>query len=145
MIPPQPFSAKYIAGKPHPLPFPCKPSANHHCSMRVDAVWGDRGYDHPKFDKPLPKDSNPWSSHHPFSNVLWIYFILQHLLESLEKNNQSGIIPSSHPLKRFKYKLDPSMEPSKGGFESARDVLNFALKEGWIEQDDIGNMSDRDK
>ncbi|KAJ5054507.1 uncharacterized protein L3040_000778 [Drepanopeziza brunnea f. sp. 'multigermtubi'] len=78
-----------------------------------------------------------WSEHIPYTNVLWIRYILFYLTKTLKKSCTSSS-KSKDALKDFeaetkelKHRLDVRTK-HKGAFGSAMEVLNYVFEKGWV-------------
>lgn len=83
-------------------------------------------------------NSHTWAEYIPYTNVLWLKYIFgwlrHHYLKGLCLEDQSDLwfnIPGMSELnKRFDLR-------TKKGFDSATEVLVFAVDQGWITNDQI--------
>lgn len=77
-----------------------------------------------------------WRVHEPYTNVLWLAYIYQYILD-----NFRGPKKELNTFKRLTKELWLYLNPKAGnnmpGFESASDIVRFAVESGWVEEDQL--------
>lgn len=77
-----------------------------------------------------------WAVHEPYTNVLWLAYLYEWMV-----NNFSGPKREVNSFKRATKELwmylNPEADESVPGFESASDILRYALEIGWIDEDQL--------
>ncbi|OWP05445.1 hypothetical protein B2J93_7646 [Marssonina coronariae] len=126
------------------VPLPLKP---HHVSALQDgmrnhlftglrtmqaASWHDEAS-----RSPSRTNRHTWAEHIPYSNVLWIRYILSYLTKTFKKSSRSQSVKEQ--LRAFeadtrdlKRRLDVRTKVENGAFSSATEVLNFVYGRGWV-------------
>ncbi|KAI1125021.1 hypothetical protein F5Y10DRAFT_18654 [Nemania abortiva] len=83
-----------------------------------------------------------WAVHEPYTNVLWLAYLYEWMVD-----NFSGLKKELNSFKRATKELwshlDPEADESVPGFESASDILRYAVEIGWIDEDQL--MGGRDE
>ena len=75
-----------------------------------------------------------WAEYTPYSNVLWIKYILAHLQNDFKKhgNNQGALTQFTVDVSELKRRLDTRTKIENGGFQTAAEVFQFVIDQGWI-------------
>jgi len=86
-----------------------------------------------KNDNPL----RPWSEHIPYTNVVWINYLLIRLREQYQLHGPKGKFKSvfrdqKRELNREVEELARMLSDRGEGFESATQVLEFVVAKGWV-------------
>ncbi|KAI3337537.1 hypothetical protein HD806DRAFT_518359 [Xylariaceae sp. AK1471] len=83
-----------------------------------------------------------WAIHEPYTNVLWLAYLYEWMTENFRgpKKEVSTFKRATKELWRF---LDPEADESVPGFESATDILRYAVESGWLDEDQL--MGGRDE
>jgi hypothetical protein len=71
----------------------------------------------------------------PYTNVIWIYYLFNYTVKKYE-----GILPLADFLKEtreVREKLDPERRCFNGGFTCASEVLDYCVRQGWIDEEDL--------
>ncbi|GAP89617.2 putative HASPIN protein kinase [Rosellinia necatrix] len=83
-----------------------------------------------------------WAIHEPYTNVLWLSYLYEWMVR-----NFSGPKREVNSFKRATKELwsylDPEADESVPGFESASDILRYAVEIGWVDEDQL--MGGRDE
>ncbi|KAJ8120392.1 hypothetical protein ONZ43_g2889 [Nemania bipapillata] len=83
-----------------------------------------------------------WAIHEPYTNVLWLAYLYEWMAD-----NFSGPKKEVNSFKRATKELwtylDPEADENVPGFESASDILRYAVEIGWIDEDQL--MGGRDE
>ncbi|TAQ90362.1 hypothetical protein B7494_g1307 [Chlorociboria aeruginascens] len=75
-------------------------------------------------------NGHTWEEYIPYTNVLWIRFLLHYLISSWK--GERGVLRKFRgEVKVLQEMLDPHEEV---GFETAGEVLDFAIERGWIHE-----------
>ncbi|KAI0014116.1 hypothetical protein F4779DRAFT_207210 [Xylariaceae sp. FL0662B] len=82
-----------------------------------------------------------WAQHEPYTNVLWLAYIYQWMVNNF-KGPRKEVNAFKRLTKEFWSYLDPSADESVPSFESASDIVRFALESGWIEEDQLVGARD---
>jgi serine/threonine-protein kinase haspin len=83
-----------------------------------------------------------WTIHEPYTNVLWLAYLYEWMVK-----NFVGSRKEVHAFKRetkelWRY-LDPEADENVPGFESASDILRYAVESDWLDEDQL--MGGRDE
>jgi len=71
----------------------------------------------------------------PYTNVIWISYIFNYTIKKYE-----GVLPLADFLKEtreLREKLDPDRRCFNGGFTCASEILDYCVKQGWIDEEDL--------
>ncbi|PBP26688.1 hypothetical protein BUE80_DR002351, partial [Diplocarpon rosae] len=86
---------------------------------------------------PSRTNGHTWAEHTPYSNVLWIRYILSYLTKTFKKSSGSESV--KRELRSFeadtrdlKRRLDVRTKVENGAFSSAMEVLDFVYGRGWV-------------
>jgi len=107
--------------------------------MRSHLLTGERATKLSGWHK-ISKNDNPsrqWSEHIPYTNVVWINYLLIHLRERYQKYGPKGKFKSvfreqKRELNREVEELCRLLVDRGEGFESATQVLEFVVAKGWV-------------
>lgn len=88
--------------------------------------------------------ASPWKDHMPYTNVLWIRYILHYLLKTYQ-DRPGGLTSSARrefnlfvtAIKELQKRLNTKTKIENGAFTSAQDVLAFALQERWVTEQQL--------
>ncbi|PMD52536.1 uncharacterized protein K444DRAFT_543262 [Hyaloscypha bicolor E] len=85
------------------------------------------------------KNGNVWSEYIPYTNVLWIRYLLHHLERSFKEHgvDQKELTEFKNQTKELKTRLDPRTLVKNGAFETAGGVLDFVWEKGWVSQEQL--------
>lgn len=103
--------------------------------MRSFLLRGDRACLPPK-SHTKPYDSGPdgpitWSGYHPYTNVLWLAYIYQHLVTNFQ-GERKELTLFKRVTKEFWSHLNPEAPRGVLSFSSAGDAVRYAAEAGWI-------------
>ncbi len=75
----------------------------------------------------------------PYTNVLWIRYILSYLLGQYKVNggDKSHLAEFASDTKELNKRLDVRTKVENGAFMSATEVLNFVVLKGWVSEDQL--------
>jgi hypothetical protein len=80
-------------------------------------------------------NGHDWSEHRPYHNVIWIQFLLGYLKKQVIRLKG----PILNELKTFNAqtvelskRMDPRTKIENGAFESATQVLEYVISQGWV-------------
>ncbi|KAI0446050.1 hypothetical protein F4803DRAFT_77414 [Xylaria telfairii] len=77
-----------------------------------------------------------WAIYEPYTNVLWLAYLYDWMVK-----NFRGLKKELNSFKRATKELwsylDPEADESVPGFESASDILRYAVEIGWIDEDHL--------
>jgi hypothetical protein len=98
--------------------------------MRASNCFGMQTFTDPTANKKGKIPRGAWRTFNPYSNVLWIYYMLDFLVKNYKGTESlAGFMGESQELRQ---KLDPKTQRWRGAFNSACDVLEFCEEQGWI-------------
>lgn len=83
-----------------------------------------------------------WRQHEPYTNVLWLAYIYQYMLDNF-RGPKKEVNAFKRLTKELWLYLNPRADASVPGFESASDIVRFAVESGWVEEDQL--MGGRDE
>lgn len=86
-------------------------------------------------DGDLSLHNHEWSEYIPYTNVLWIRYLLFYLERDFKRYAAKEETQAfAKEIRAFKRGLNPRTLALNGGFEDARDVLEFCVDAGWVEE-----------
>ncbi|PMD40861.1 hypothetical protein L207DRAFT_346723 [Hyaloscypha variabilis F] len=101
--------------------------------MRTFLATGSRLMSAAYVDGDSSMHGHSWSEFIPYTNVLWIRYLLFYLEHDLKKHGDKKALEEfKSDTKDFKSKLNPRTTPWNGAFVNARQVLEFCVKAGWV-------------
>lgn len=116
------------------------PQFNAYRRMRTNLMTGER-ISKAKAWHANPQSRNPkktWAEYIPYTNVIWIGYMLGYLRKVFKKADGAG----SKPLKAFNEetkelsnRLDSRTKLENGAFLTATDVLYYCLEKGWVSEE----------
>ncbi|KAI2470558.1 hypothetical protein F4781DRAFT_177019 [Annulohypoxylon bovei var. microspora] len=77
-----------------------------------------------------------WAQHEPYTNVLWLAYIYKWMVDHF-RGSKKELNAFKRLTKEFWQYLNPDADDSVPGFDSASDIVRFALDSGWIEEDQL--------
>ncbi|KAH7416770.1 hypothetical protein BKA64DRAFT_276586 [Cadophora sp. MPI-SDFR-AT-0126] len=85
-----------------------------------------------------------WSDHTPYSNVLWIRYILSFLTKQFKKHSPGPkaakyLATFEAEIKDMKRRLDVRTKVENGAFVSACQVLDYVFGRGWVSEEQLGS------
>jgi serine/threonine-protein kinase haspin len=86
-----------------------------------------------------------WANYTPYSNVLWVRYLLEYGIEKLKKE-LPRYSPDLYQLKgdlaEFNRKLNPKTAPDDGAFVDATEMLAYMVEKGWVTKEQIEGKAD---
>ncbi|KAI1313601.1 hypothetical protein F5Y03DRAFT_337143 [Xylaria venustula] len=83
-----------------------------------------------------------WTIYEPYTNVLWLAYLYEWIIEHF-RGPKRELNPFKRATKEFWSYLDPEADENTPGFESASDILRYAVEIGWLNEDQL--MGGRDE
>ncbi|TGJ80689.1 hypothetical protein E0Z10_g8089 [Xylaria hypoxylon] len=83
-----------------------------------------------------------WTIHEPYTNVLWLAYLYEWMVEHY-RGPKKEVSSFKRATKEFWSYLAPEADDSMPGFESASDILRYAVEIGWLDEDQL--MGGRDE
>ncbi|KAI1426719.1 hypothetical protein F5Y12DRAFT_740865 [Xylaria sp. FL1777] len=83
-----------------------------------------------------------WAIHEPYTNVLWLAYLYEWMVEHF-RGPKKELNSFRRVTKEFWSYLNPEADESMPGFESASDILRYAVEIGWLDEDQL--MGGRDE
>ena len=83
-----------------------------------------------------------WRQHEPYTNVLWLAYLYGYMTEHFRGPRREVGAFRRETRELWAY-LDPRAAADVPGFESASDIVRFAVESGWIKEDQL--MGGRDE
>lgn len=77
-----------------------------------------------------------WYAHHPYTNVLWLAYLYDYLVEHFQ-GGKRVISAFKRETQEFWTHLNPESSLEIMSFSSAEDVVEFAAEAGWITEDQL--------
>ncbi|KAI1337749.1 hypothetical protein F5Y15DRAFT_389016 [Xylariaceae sp. FL0016] len=74
-----------------------------------------------------------WAIHEPYTNVLWLAYIYEWMIKNFQ-GPKKEVNSFKRATKDFWYHLDPEADDSVPGFDSASDIVRYAVECGWINE-----------
>ncbi|KAL5322366.1 hypothetical protein ACEPPN_010339 [Leptodophora sp. 'Broadleaf-Isolate-01'] len=89
------------------------------------------------------QNNHTWKDHTPYSNVLWIRYMLSFLTKQFKKHSRGpkatkDIVTFETEIKDMKRRLDVRTKVENGAFESACQVLDYVFLRGWVSEEQLG-------
>ncbi|KAH6711967.1 hypothetical protein BKA61DRAFT_609327 [Leptodontidium sp. MPI-SDFR-AT-0119] len=89
------------------------------------------------------QNNHTWKDHTPYSNVLWIRYMLSFLTKQFKKHSCSpkatkDLVTFETEIKDMKRRLDVRTKVENGAFESACQVLDYVFLRGWVSEEQLG-------
>ncbi|PVH78989.1 hypothetical protein DL98DRAFT_421218 [Cadophora sp. DSE1049] len=89
-------------------------------------------------------NNRSWSDHTPYSNVLWIRYILSFLTKQFKKHSRglgaiTDLATFEAEIKDLKRRLDVRTKVENGAFVSACQVLDYVFGRGWVSEEQLGS------
>ncbi|KAK1750742.1 hypothetical protein QBC47DRAFT_393413 [Echria macrotheca] len=115
--------------------------------MRSFLLRGDRCHLPPEaHDTPRALDFQgqpiSWETHHPYTNVLWLAYIYQYLVEHF-RGDRKELSAFKKRTKELWAHLNPEAPRHILSFPSAVDVVRYAAEAGWITEEQVMDEASR--
>jgi serine/threonine-protein kinase haspin len=111
--------------------------------MRSAMYFSDPEYPYEGHKEEAGESGRTWKGFHPQTNLIWLHFVLYTLLEGLHpekrKDDEKAEFLDS-VLREVEKRLEVGCIPCEG-LMSARDLVAIALKEGWLDDEDVRCMA----
>jgi hypothetical protein len=105
--------------------------------MRAWVVFKTHGTTHKLWDKKKVYPEQ-WKIFHPYTNVIWIWYILNHIIQFYDGDGAiDDFMSETYDLRM---KLNPDTAFRDGGFSRSGHVLDFCVRQGWINEDDLSDL-----
>lgn len=124
---------------------PLKPPAANKpiSSMRTHLFFGDRSMKpsawHDETSRSLNK-GHTWAEFTPYSNVIWLRYLLSYLIKTGKKQVEGGpktMSDFTQDTKELQSKLHVRTLPENGAFSTAQEVLEYVAQKGWVSQEQL--------
>jgi serine/threonine-protein kinase haspin len=115
-----------------------------HYRMRTHLITGTHSMNkkdwHDKHSMPATI-SEPWKDFLPYTNVLWIRYVLAYLLKAYKKSggNKNDLNEFTVDTKELNKRLNFKTKVENGAFTSAHDVLAYVVSMGWVSEEQLEN------
>ena len=83
-----------------------------------------------------------WKVHEPYTNVLWLAYLFEYMTSNF-RGPKKELAVFRQTVKNLWHHLDPDAGPEVPGFESASDIVRYAVESGWVDEDQL--MGGRDE
>ncbi|KAI1268690.1 hypothetical protein F5Y18DRAFT_239570 [Xylariaceae sp. FL1019] len=83
-----------------------------------------------------------WTTHEPYTNVLWLAYLYDWMVEHF-RGPKKEVNTFKRATKEFWSYLDPEAAADLPGFDSASDIVRYAVEAGWLDEDQL--MGGRDE
>ncbi|KAJ3565276.1 hypothetical protein NPX13_g7564 [Xylaria arbuscula] len=77
-----------------------------------------------------------WAIYEPYTNVLWLAYLYEWMTEHF-RGPKKELNSFKRATKEFWSYLDPEADEDMPGFESASDILCYAVEIGWLDEDQL--------
>ncbi|KAK5627772.1 hypothetical protein RRF57_003487 [Xylaria bambusicola] len=77
-----------------------------------------------------------WAIYEPYTNVLWLAYLYEWMVEHF-RGPKKEVNSFRRTTKEFWSYLDPEADENMPGFESASDILRYAVEVGWLDQNQL--------
>ncbi|KAK0118595.1 hypothetical protein ONS96_011687 [Cadophora gregata f. sp. sojae] len=93
---------------------------------------------------PSETNNHTWKDHIPYSNVLWIRYILSFLTKQFKRHSRGpkatkDLATFEAEIKDLKRRLDVRTKVENGAFVSACQVLDYVFGKGWVSEEQLGS------
>jgi len=90
-------------------------------------------------------EGHTWQEFCPYTNVLWLRFLLGYLKRSFNKSGGDAdeMTKFEADTKELKTKLDPRTRITNGAFSSALEVFEYIAIRQWISQEQVQELSEQ--
>jgi serine/threonine-protein kinase haspin len=90
-------------------------------------------------DSRSANNGHTWSEFSPYTNVLWIKFLLSYLIKAAKK---AGVLKwemtqLNDEIRELNRRLNVRTKIENGAFSTAADILEFAAAQGWVNDQQI--------
>lgn len=77
-----------------------------------------------------------WDEYHPYTNIIWLRYILNYILKhnNLPRLDVDDFKSETFAIRR---RMDPALRTNRGAFQSASELWNECIKNGWICQEPV--------
>ncbi len=75
----------------------------------------------------------------PYTNVIWLYYVLKYVAGKY-KGPQTPFKKFLTDTDELWKRLNPDKSHSDGAFSSAMEVLEYCVRQGWIEEKELVEM-----
>jgi serine/threonine-protein kinase haspin len=88
-------------------------------------------------------NGHSWKEFIPYTNVLWIKYLLGYVKENFKKNSGDAgeLSMFEKETKDLSSRLDYRSSVRKGAFSTALEVYQYVIQEGWITKEQVEEMS----
>lgn len=97
--------------------------------MRNWIFFRTHGIHHPLFDSVNPPQCGSWADFEPYTNVIWLWYILTHVLEKYKGKGKREFLKETEELRAF---LHPDVRVYDGGFGDVGAVYEYCMEKGWL-------------
>lgn len=104
-------------------------------SMRIWAYFRSNGISHPMLNHEEPQFGS-WEAFIPYTNVLWLYYILHYIQENYCGASAFLDVFKSE-TEELRRKIHPDTSVFNGGFDSANEIFIYTIKKGWLKKTDL--------
>ena len=90
-------------------------------------------------DSRYANNGHTWSEFGPYTNVLWIKFLLSYLIKAAKKAGVSKreMTQLNDEIRELNRRLNVRTKIENGAFSTAADILEFAAAQGWVNDQQI--------
>lgn len=86
-----------------------------------------------------------WRVYAPYSNVLWLAYIFEYMIGKF-RGPKKDLTMFKRLTESLWHHLDPDADAQVPGFESASDIVRYAVESGWVDEDQLmGGRDDIEK
>lgn len=110
--------------------------------MRTHLFTGERTMHPAAWHTPesrLQNNDHTWSEFNPYTNVLWIKYLLNYLTTNFKlcATSRGGIAEFLNATVTLKSRLDTRTLPKNGAFGTAQEVLLFCYEQEWVSEEQL--------
>jgi serine/threonine-protein kinase haspin len=89
-------------------------------------------------------NGHTWREFRPYSNVLWIKFLLGYVKKNFKDSDgdMKELAQFEQETKELKKRLDPRTHTSNGGFSSAGEIFEYVAQQQWISAEQVEAMGE---
>lgn len=103
--------------------------------LKQDRIWLPPKQHNKPYERG-PYGPIDWSQHHSYTNVLWLAYLYEYLLNNF-KGPKKELANFKRHTREFWTHLNPEAPLEIMSFSSAEDIVEFAVEAGWLTEDQL--------
>ncbi|KAH8594868.1 hypothetical protein B0O99DRAFT_512891 [Bisporella sp. PMI_857] len=120
---------------------PGKSQFNAYRIMRHHLLTGKRTHQTASWHDKHSDESKSWSEFIPYTNVVWIHYLLGVLRDKYQKDgaDSENFVEEKRQLNKELRELESRLGTKANGFQNAMETLEYIFEQGWITQEQYEN------